>query len=314
MIRNVHERDLAVPAGEAGALLDAMGGPRDELWPVPAWPPLRLDPPLRVGSAGGHGPIRYRVTGYRPGRMLECTFDPGIGLVGTHTLTVEPLGPGACRVRHVLQGRPEGAGRVRWPLAVRWLHDALLEDLLDRAEYTLGTGPAHPARWSPWVRLLNRLADPDRVQAVAVPSDGLLPGALDRVDAADAYAVAVPAQTPQDPQWWADRLFRDPPAPVAALLAVREAAVGLVGIARATGDEFGTRARTDTEVLLGADAGHLDFRAVVRRDPEQVVLATVVAVRNRRGRMYWSVVRRVHPLVVRAMLARAAGRSAPAAR
>lgn len=308
MIRNVHDRELAVPAEEAGALLDTMGGPGDALWPVPAWPAMCLDRPLRVGSAGGHGPIRYRVTGYSPGRMLECTFDPGIGLVGTHMLTVEPLGPGSCRLRHELRGRLSGTGRLTWPLAIRWLHDALLEDLLDRAERRLGGRPARPARWSPWVRLLNRFAAA-RVGAVAVPPDGLLSGALDRVDAADAYAVAVPAGMSQDPQWWADRLFRDPPVPVVALMAVREALVGLVGIARGTGDEFATLARTDDEVLLGADAGHLDFRAVVRREPGRVVLGTVVALRNRRGRLYWSAVRRVHPYVVRAMLARAARRA-----
>lgn len=204
MIRNVHDRELAVPAEEAGALLDTMGGPGDALWPVPAWPAMCLDRPLRVGSAGGHGPIRYRVTGYLPGRMLECTFDPGIGLIGTHTLTVEPLGPGSCRLRHELRGRLSGTGRLTWPLAIRWLHDALLEDLLDRAERRLGGRPARPAHWSPWVRLLNRFA---------------------------------------------------------------AARVG------------------------------------------RVVLGTVVALRNRRGRLCWSVVRRVHPYVVRAMPARAARRA-----
>ena len=36
----------------------------------------------------------------------------------------------------------------------------VLEDLLDRAEAALGTGPARPARWSPWVRLLRRSGAP----------------------------------------------------------------------------------------------------------------------------------------------------------
>jgi hypothetical protein len=42
----------------------------------------------------------------------------------------------------------------------------------------------------------------------------------------------------------------------------------------------------------------------------RVVLSTVVRVHNRRGRLYSAVVRRIHPLVVRSMLARAAQRVA----
>lgn len=306
MIRNVHEREFPVSAEVAGALLDTAGGPRDALWPAPAWVPMVLDTPLRVGSAGGHGPIRYRVTGYRPGRMLESTLEPGMGLNGRHTFTVEPLGPAACRIRHEIRGSVSGTGRVLWPLVVRPVHDAVLEDLLDRAELMLGVGPAPVRRWSPWVRLLRRFVFPPKVRAVPPVSDGLLRGALERVDAADAYAVDVPPAAPQDPRWWAERLFRHPPSWVAGLLALRERLVGLVGIERAAGDEFDVRTGTDDEVLLGADAGHLDFRASVRREPERVVLSTVVGLRGRRGRLYWSVVRLVHPLVVRALLARAA--------
>ncbi|MDN5917485.1 MAG: DUF2867 domain-containing protein [Pseudonocardia sp.] len=307
MIKNVHERDLAVPAATAGGLLDALGGPDDALWPSPEWPPMRLDMPLRVGSGGGHGTIRYHVSAYEPGRRVEFTLDPGQGLHGRHTFTVESLGSHRCRIRHEITGRVDGVMRLGWPPAVRALHDAVLEDLLDRAERMLGVGPDRPARWSVWVRLLRQVTGPVFVRAVDVPVDGLLPGALDRVDATDAFAVDVADGLPSDPQWWADQILRDPPAPVVALMALHEVLVGLAGIARATGDEFATRQRTGEEVLLGADAGHLDFRAVVRREPGRVVLGTVVALRNRRGRLYWAVVSRVHPIVVRAMLARAAG-------
>jgi hypothetical protein len=40
----------------------------------------------------------------------------------------------------------------------RWLHDAYLEDLLDRAGDAPGHPPARRTPWSPWVRLLRRLA------------------------------------------------------------------------------------------------------------------------------------------------------------
>ena len=39
--------------------------------------------------------------------------------------------------------------------------------------------------------------------------------------------------------------------------------------------------------------------------PDRVVVTTIVEVRNRRGRVYSALVRRIHPWVVRTMLARA---------
>jgi hypothetical protein len=64
----------------------------------------------------------------------------------------------------------------------------------------------------------------------------------------------------------------------------------------------------EPNVLLGMDAGHLDFRAVVSVEPERVVLTTLVRRHNRRGRAYFALVRRIHPVVVAAMLTRAATR------
>ncbi len=190
---------------------------------------------------------------------------------------------------------------------MRWLHDAVVEDLFDRAERALGTGPARPARWSPWVRALRPIAGRPRARAVEVPRDGLLDAC--GADAADAFGVDRPRGTPDDPQWWADAVFRDAPAAVGALMALREALVGLVGIERARGDEFDTRDRTGDEVLLRADSAHLDFRCVVRCEERRVVLATAVDLHGFRGRLYWGVVRHVHPWVVRAMLVRAARRA-----
>jgi hypothetical protein len=142
----------------------------------------------------------------------------------------------------------------------------------------------------------------------------LLAGALPRVDWTDAQAVAVLPGMPLDPQAWADALFRDPPRWVAAALGLRELLVGLVGIERGGPGAFDTLARTEDEVLLGADSNHLDFRASVLREPDRVVLTTVVRLHNRRGRVYSALVRPVHPVIVRAMLNRAARRLSGAAR
>jgi hypothetical protein len=121
-----------------------------------------------------------------------------------------------------------------------------------------------------------------RAVPTAVPASPLLAAALPRVDFADAHAVAVEPGTPTDPQAWVDAVFFDPPGWVAALLWLRNAVVRLVGIAPGDRTSFRTLAHTADEVLLGTDECHLDFRAVVRREPGRVVLSTVVRLHNRR--------------------------------
>lgn len=305
MVRNVHERIVPAPIERVGPLLDRIGGPGDVLWPSPGWQPMVLDGPPGVGTAGGHGGIRYRVTAYEPGRRIEFTFAPETGLLGRHVFTADPAGPDRTLLRHVIDGRLAGFARLTWPLAIRWAHDAVLEELLDNAERAAGAEPERPARRSVWVRLLRGLEVP-RAEAVAPPRTPLLAGALVRVDWTDAYAVAALPGTPSDPQVWADAVFRDPPRWVLAALGLRELLVGLVGIERDGGRGFDTLARTDDEVLLGTDASHLGFRVSVRREPERVVLTTAVRLHNRRGRAYSALVRPIHPLVVRSMLNRAA--------
>lgn len=58
-------------------------------------------------------------------------------------------------------------------------------------------------------------------------------------------------------------------------------------------------------MLLDADERHLDFRGSVLVDDRTVTLSTVVRIKNRRGRLYLSVVWPLHGLVVRSMLRRA---------
>lgn len=155
-MRNVHERTMPGDLRAAGALLDRVGGPDDVLWPSAQWPPMVLDAPVAIGAAGGHGAVRYHVEAYEPGRRIVFRFHPDLGLPGTHTLEVLPAGEGQVRMRHVIEARPVGSMRLLWPLAVRWAHDAVLEDLLDNAERELSGRVERPARHSLVVRLLRR--------------------------------------------------------------------------------------------------------------------------------------------------------------
>ncbi|MFD7449459.1 SRPBCC family protein [Kitasatospora sp. NPDC059827] len=156
-VLNIHERTIPAPESTVGALLDGLAGPDDRLWPGSDWPPLQLDGPLAVGADGGHGPVRYRVVGYQPGRWVRFRFSGPRGFDGFHEFTVQPANGGAL-LRHTIAMRLHGPSRLAWPLAFRWLHDALLEDSLDRAVRACGGAVDSPARWSAPVRLLRRLA------------------------------------------------------------------------------------------------------------------------------------------------------------
>jgi hypothetical protein len=152
-----------------------------------------------------------------------------------------------------------------------------------------------------------RLSRSPRVHGVPVPRSPLLADALPHVDWSDAYAVSIPAKTPRrDPQEWADAVFQAPPVWIRILFGLRELLVRAVGIEPGGEHVFDTVSRTDDEVVLGADQSHLGFRASVLVEGDRVVVTTVVEVHNRRGAAYFALVRIVHPLIVRKMLAGAA--------
>ncbi len=97
---------------------------------------------------------------YEPGRLVRFRFTSPPGFNGHHEFVLEraaEAGPGAVRLRHVLMMTPVDNARLTWPLVWKPLHDALIEDALDRAEAAVtGRAPA-PRAWSPYVRLLRRL-------------------------------------------------------------------------------------------------------------------------------------------------------------
>ncbi|MCP3756550.1 SRPBCC family protein [Streptomyces sp. TBY4] len=155
-VLNVHERILQADGERVGGLVDSLAsGAEDRLWPYASWPAMRLDPSLSAGARGGHGPIRYTVSAYEPGVRARFEFTGPRGFDGYHEFTVHPLEDGErTLLRHTLAMTVHGPARVSWPLVFRWLHDALAEDALDRAELACSGTVARPARWSPYVHLL----------------------------------------------------------------------------------------------------------------------------------------------------------------
>ncbi|MBS2035908.1 SRPBCC family protein [bacterium] len=154
MIRNSHERILPCSTEQAAYLLDNLASPREALWPVGRWPRMRLSAGLNPGSYGGHGPIGYFVESYNPGREVQFRFTAPTGFSGYHRLELLEH-PEGCILKHDMQVHTNGLAWLKWQLVLRPLHDALLEDALDRGGAHFGLAPRN--RYSPYVRLLRWL-------------------------------------------------------------------------------------------------------------------------------------------------------------
>lgn len=275
-VRNEHERVIKAPAQVVGALLDRLSAPDDPIFPTPAWRAMVFDRPLGVGATGGHGPIRYSVEEYEPGRRVRFVLtSPDDGF---HEMSVEPAGEGHCRVRHFLEIRARGRERLLWPTVIRSVHDTMIEETFDNMERVATGGVARPVTWSPWVRLLNRLIWP-RPETVGIPEGARLirdAGTRTRPGYEDAYRMELLPGQPRDPEAW-------------------------TGILR---DAFPVVARDGDELLLEVDARGLTVRASILVDARHVTLSSTVRVDTLRGRIYWGVVRHAHPFMARLMLRR----------
>ncbi len=310
-VRNVHERFVPAAPEEVGALLDTLGGPDDLVWPRDHWWPMELDRPLGAGARGGHSDIRYAVESYEPGRRVVFRFDPACGLDGTHTFDVETR-PDGVLLRHDLTARPLGGTRLLWPLLIRWIHDAVVEDAFDRVHERFAPG-LRRTPWSPYVRLLRRIAGltrrAGRVEEMPPPTDGLLAGSVP--DVADSFTVALPLGASSDVEVWRTRVFAYTPAVIRRLLRLRDLLVRPLGLRTASGlgpqQGFPVLARRDDEVLMGLDDRHLDFRVSLRVLPaggaaEFLQLTTTVTFHGRLGRLYFAAVQPFHRRIVPAML------------
>jgi hypothetical protein len=148
-----HRREIDAPAATVGALIDTLGSEHDRLWPSREWPTLAIgfDRALAVGVKGGHGPMRYVVSEYLPSEAVEFRFDRRSGVAGTHRLHVQALGPGRSRLTHTVDANLGLRYAVVLP-AFRAMHDAVLADLLDRAELHATGRLAQPSVAPRWLR------------------------------------------------------------------------------------------------------------------------------------------------------------------
>lgn len=153
-VLNVHERTLLTSDDDTWRLIANLGSKHDLLWPE-HWPKMRFDRPLGLGAHGGHGPIGYYVERFTRPELIRFRFTAPKGFEGYHEFQIEPR-LGSVIFRHTLRVRTRGLATWFWLLVLRPLHDALVEDAMDRAS-NYSSGCCFTSPWSLRVRLIKWL-------------------------------------------------------------------------------------------------------------------------------------------------------------
>lgn len=161
------------------------------------------------------------------------------------------------------------------------------------------------------------------VTPVALPSESGIATVYQSMDLADAYAVELPADASTNPELLARFIFSRQAPWVSGLTTIRDALVAVFGLKTSThlaslgADDKANRVgifkicgRSKTEIVLGEDDRHLDFRLSVlcsatSTGNRRLTLSTVVHCHNRLGRAYIFLIAPFHRLVVQSALRRA---------
>ncbi|HEX7889945.1 MAG TPA: DUF2867 domain-containing protein [Ramlibacter sp.] len=143
---------------------------------------------------------------------------------------------------------------------------------------------------------------------------------------ADAYSIELPTGASTNPELLARFIFAHQAPWIGRLMTARDALVASFGLKTAkhlasAGEESGAGrlgifriySTSSTEVVLGEDDKHLDFRLSVLCSgrsspgaPRHLTLSTVVHCHNRLGRLYIFLIAPFHRLVVQSSLRSAA--------
>ncbi|GAA4310946.1 hypothetical protein [Nibribacter koreensis] len=162
-VLNIHKREINQPKHEVAKLFNTLASENDMMLATDKWSPLILDKGLQVGSKGGHGPIKYSVTNYQEGDSITFRFDLK-GFDGCHTFALTEITPDKTELSHVIDMTTSGAATIKWAVAIRWMHDAFMEDAFDKVENHFTEDKKH-SNWNWWVRTLRKAMKPRKKQA-----------------------------------------------------------------------------------------------------------------------------------------------------
>jgi hypothetical protein len=161
---------------------------------------------------------------------------------------------------------------------------------------------------------------------VSLPPESAIANAYASINLADAYSIELPAGASTNPELLARFIFAHQARWIRVLTAIRDALVAAFGLKTARhlatlGSEGGAGRlgifkiynTSPTEIVLGEDDKHLDFRlSLLCADQpssavgRHLILSTVVHCHNRLGRLYIFLIAPFHRLVVQSSLRSAA--------
>jgi hypothetical protein len=164
------------------------------------------------------------------------------------------------------------------------------------------------------------------VTPVALPARSAVAKVYASTNLADAFAIRLPVGASPDPDVLCRFLVTHQPSWIGWLTRLRDVIVAGFGLktarhlatlsGEANADRIGifkVYGRSESEIVLGEDDKHLDFRLSVLRTPDlsstlggQLTVSTVVHCHNFLGRAYIAVIAPFHRQVVKASLRRAA--------
>ena len=157
---NFHKRELNQPKSEVAELFKTLATDNDLMLATDKWSPMKLDRGLQVGSKGGHGPIKYFVTEYQPEESITFQFDL-TGFNGFHKFELKQLGADKTELSHIIDMTTTGSATMKWVFAIRWLHDAYIEDAFDKVENYF-TIEKKKTKWIMWVKILRKIMKPKK--------------------------------------------------------------------------------------------------------------------------------------------------------
>ena len=160
-VLNTHKRTITKPIHEIVLLFKTLATDHDMILATEKWPPMKRDQALQVGSKGGHGPIRYHVIDNQEGKSITFQFDRPIGFNGYHKFELSSLRADVTEMTHTIDMTTTSFATIKWLFAIRWLHDAYIEDAFDNVENHFTTDKKK-SKWSWWVTILRKIMKPKK--------------------------------------------------------------------------------------------------------------------------------------------------------
>ncbi|MEO6348289.1 MAG: hypothetical protein ABIO60_10320 [Aquaticitalea sp.] len=158
---NLHRRIIHQSMESVSGLLQTLATKEDKIWPFEHWPAIRFRDGLTVGSQGGHGLIGYTIIEYELRKSIKFKFTKPKGFNGAHQLVIIPSDSKSVEIVHRIEMQTSGFATTFWLLAVRWLHDALIEEAFDKLESNF-SNENNRITYSLWVRFLRYHLRPNK--------------------------------------------------------------------------------------------------------------------------------------------------------